>query len=319
MNCEQAVQNIILVTYGELPDDRVATLERHLAECEACNRELKAMLAMHEALAYRPMIEPSPNLLAQSRMQLDEALDAIPPHGFLTRLRVNMFAWLGHMQSAPALVTLLLGVGFLAGNFTYSYQVAHQPIHRGPVQFENTTNGTIADVSGIVHTPNSHQVQVSYNRVIPETIQGSMDDPQIWKILVIGMNQAANSRVRSDSVALLANECKIGHQCNGGPDGTVRNGLLVSLRYDKNPNVRLAALEGLQPYVAEDQRVRDAVLDALAHDSSERVRTRAISLLQPVESDSSVRQVMRTVSTTDENPYIRTVSTNALAGTADIQ
>jgi hypothetical protein len=49
------------------------------------------------------------------------------------------------------------------------------------------------------------------------------------------------------------------------------------------------------------------------------VRTRAISLLQPVESDSSVRQVMRTVSTTDDNPYIRTVSTHALAGTADIQ
>ena len=46
---------------------------------------------------------------------------------------------------------------------------------------------------------------------------------------------------------------------------------------------------------------------------------RAISLLQPVESDSSVRKVMRTVSTTDVNPYIRTVSMQALQGTADIQ
>jgi hypothetical protein len=61
------------------------------------------------------------------------------------------------------------------------------------------------------------------------------------------------------------------------------------------------------------------MLEALMHDSSEHVRTRAISLLEPVDSDSSVRQVMRTVSTTDENPYIRTVSTNALAGTASIQ
>ena len=75
----------------------------------------------------------------------------------------------------------------------------------------------------------------------------------------------------------------------------------------------------MQPYVAEDRRVRDAVLEALAQDPSAEVRTRAISLLEPVESDSSVRQVMRTVSTTDENPYIRTVSTHALAGTADIQ
>jgi HEAT repeats/Putative zinc-finger len=319
MDCETAVQHIVLVTYGELADEHIATLERHLAECEACNRELKALLAMHEAMAYRPAMEPSPNLLAQSRMRLDDELDAIPPHGFLTRLRVNLYAWLGHLQSAPALATLLLGSGFLAGYFLYSYQAAHRPVQRGAVQLFNTTNGAIADVRGIVQTPNTEMVQVTYDRVIPETIQGSLDDPQIRKILLIGTKAAANNGIRSDSVALLANECRIGHQCDGGPDGAVRNGLLVSLRYDKNPNVRLAALQGLQPYVAEDQHVRDAVLDALAHDPNEHIRTQAISLLQPVESDSSVRQVMRTVSTTDTNPYIRTVSTHALAGTADIQ
>jgi hypothetical protein len=319
MKCENAQQDIVLVTYGELPDERMASLEQHLAECEECNRELKAMLAMHEALSYRPMLEPSPNLLAQSRMRLDEELDNIPPHGFLTRMRSSLYAWLGHVQSAPALITLLLGVGFLAGNFTYRYQVAHQPRLPSPVVLTNTTNGAIADISGIVQTPNSEIVQVTYNRVIPETVQGSLDDPAIRKLLLLGTKAAATNGVRTDSVALLANECRIGHHCVDGPDGDVRNGLLVSLRYDKNPTVRLAAIEGLQPYVAEDQRVRDAILDALANDPNERVRTRAISLLQPVGSDSSVRQVMRTVSTTDENPYIRTVSNQLLQGSADIQ
>jgi 2-phosphoglycerate kinase len=38
-----------------------------------------------------------------------------------------------------------------------------------------------------------------------------------------------------------------------------------------------------------------------------------------VQSDSSVRQVLRTVSTQDENPYIRTASYNALQSAADIQ
>lgn len=318
MKCENAQQNIVLVTYGELPDQDLASLEQHLAECEACNRELKALLAMHEALAYRPVIDPSPNLLAQSRMRLDEELDLIPPHGFLTRLRSNLYSWLGHVQSAPALVTLLLGVGFLGGNFTYRYQIAHQPKLPPTVILHTPTDGTIANVSGIVQTPNTEIVQVTYNRVVPETVQGSLDDPQIRQLLLIGTKAAANNGVRTDSVALLANECRIGHQCVGG-DGSIRNALMVSLRYDKNPSVRLAALEGLQPYVAQDERVRDAMLEALMHDSSEHVRTRAISLLEPVDSDSSVRQVMRTVSTTDENPYIRTVSTNALAGTASIQ
>jgi hypothetical protein len=320
MKCEKAQQNIVLVTYGELPDEQLASLEEHLAECEACNRELKALLAMHEALAYQPVIDPSPNLLAQSRMRLDEELDNIPPHGLLTRLRSNLYGWLGHMQSAPALVTLLLGVGFLGGNFINRYQVAHQPKLPPAVILHNPTDGAIADISGIVQTPNTEIVQVSYNRVVPETIQGSLDDPQIRQLLLIGTKAAANNGIRTNSVALLANECRAGHQCVGGPDGSgIRGALLVSLRYDKNPTVRLAALEGLQPYVAEDQRVRDAVLEALMHDSNAGIRTRAISLLGPVESDSSVRQVMRTVSTTDENPYIRTVSTHALAGTADIQ
>jgi len=301
-----------------LPDQDLASLEQHLADCEACNRELKALLAMHEALAYRPVVDPSPNLLAQSRMRLDEELDLIPPHGFLTRLRSNLYGWLGHVQSAPALVTLLVGVGFLAGDFTYRYQVAHQPKLPSPVVLTNSTNGAIANVSNIVQTPNSEIVQVTYNRVVPETVQGSLDDPQIRQLLLIGTKAAANNGVRTDSVSLLANECRIGHKCVGG-DGSIRNGLMVSLRYDKNPSVRLVALEGLQPYVAEDERVRDAMLEAVMRDSSERVRTTAIKLLEPVDSDSSVRQVMRTVSTTDENPYIRTVSTNALAGTASIQ
>jgi hypothetical protein len=320
MKCEKAQQNIVLVTYGELPDEQMASLEEHLAGCEACSGELKAQLAMHEALACHPMVDPSPNLLASARTRLDEALDTIPRHGLLTRLRSNLFGWLGHMQGAPALMTLLVGVGFFVGYFTNTYQVAHQPRLPSPVVLSNTTNGTIANISGIVPTPNSQIVQVTYNRVVPETVQGSLDDPQIRQLLMIATKAPATNGVRMDSVALLANECRAGHQCVGDPDGGgIRSALLVSLRYDKSAAVRLNALEGLQPYVAQDQRVRDAVLEALMHDSSPDVRTRAISLLQPVESDSSVRKVMRTVSTTDVNPYIRTVSSNALAGTADIQ
>lgn len=320
MKCETAQNDIVLVTYGELPDDRMAALEQHLADCEACNLELKAQLAMHEALSYRSVLEPSPNLLAQSRMRLDEELDLIPPHGFMTRLRTNFFAWLGHVQSAPALVTLLVGVGFIGGNFLNRYQVAHQPKMPAPVVLTNTANSTVANISGIVQTPNSDVVQVSYNRVVPETVQGSLDDPQIRKLLMIGTHAAVDNGVRTNSVELLASECRAGRGCVATDDGSgIRNTLLTSLRSDKNPSVRLAALDGLQPYVAQDERVRDAVLAAVMHDTNSGVRVRAINMLAPVESDSSVRQVMRTVSTTDTNPYIRTVSTNALAGTADIQ
>ena len=83
--------------------------------------------------------------------------------------------------------------------------------------------------------------------------------------------------------------------------------------------VRLKALEGLSRYVDKDQRVRDAVLESLMHDKNSGVRKQAIAMLEPVQTDSSVRQVLRTVSTQDENPYIRTASYQALQGAADIQ
>lgn len=320
MKCDKAQENIVLMHYGELPDEYAVGLEQHLGGCEDCRGEWNAMQALEERLALLPMEEPSPNLLTQSRMRLDEELDTIPPHGILTRLRTNFFVWMGHVQSAPALATLLVGAGFLAGNFTYRYQVAHAPKPKATMTISHPTDGVIANVTGIVQTPNSELVQVSYNKVVPETVEGSLDSPDIRELLLKGTHAAATNGIRVDSVALLADECRAGHDCTGGADPKgIRNALLVSMLYDEDASVRLKALEGLQPYVAEDARVRDAIAEALSRDPSTAVRKAAISTLGPVKADSSVRQVLRTVSTTDENPYIRTASFNALQGAGDLQ
>ncbi len=319
MTCEGARDGIILAAYGELPDEDAVGLEQHLAVCEECQRELITIREMDQIAALYPMAEPDPNLVAQSRMRLDEALDAMPPHGLVTRLRASWSIWLGNLQSAPALATLLVGVGFLGGNFTYRYQVAHAPKAVVPVVLTNTSGGGIATISGITQLPGD-MVQVSYNRVVPEMAEGSLDDPQIRQLLMVGTKAAATNLVHVDSVALLANECRVGHHCVLDQDGKgIRDTLLVSLRSDKSPAVRLKVLEGLQPYVSQDERVRDAVAQALLSDASATIRTRAIAMLEPVQSDTSVRQVLRTVSTNDENPYIRTVSTQALQGSSSIQ
>jgi len=322
MNCENAQQNIILAQYGELPDELQFPLEQHVSGCEDCRREWKALIALNEELALAPMVEPSPNLLAASRMRLDEALDLMPPRSMTQRFFGNAFRWLGYVQGAPALTTLLLGAGFLGGNAIARYQVAHAPKLPSPVILSGS-NGAIASVSGIVQTPNSELVQVNYNRLVPETVQGSLDDPQIRQLLMLGTKLATTNTVHADSVALLANECAAGHNCGAtdsdpGASG-IRTALLASLRYDKSPAVRLKALNGLQPYVAQDEHVRDAVMEALMHDASADVRGQAVSMLEPVQADSSVRQVLRTVSTEDANPAIRDASFHVLQSTSDIQ
>jgi len=83
--------------------------------------------------------------------------------------------------------------------------------------------------------------------------------------------------------------------------------------------VREKALKGLEPYVSEDMRVRDAVLEALLNDGDPRIRTEAISILEPVEADMTVRQVLSTVATSDQNPQIRNVSRQVLRRVPEIQ
>jgi HEAT repeats len=321
MKCQSARDCIVLLNYGELPDELAGVLEQHLVGCEDCREELEAFRGFEEGFTAVPVLEPSPNLLAQSRMRLDEALDTMPPHGFLTQLKANFYRWIGNVQSAPALATLLLGVGFLAGNFTYRYQVAHAPKpDHGPVIVNHPTEGVVASVTGIVQTPNSELVQVNYNKIVPESMEGSLDSPEIRNLLLVGTRSAATDGIRMSAVSMLTNECKAGHACQPTPDGAaIRHALMVSLRYDDDASVRMRALDGLQRYVAQDQHVRDAVLEAVMHDSDAQVRKTAIGVLEPVQSDSSVRQVLRTVASQDTNPYIRTASYNALQNFADIQ
>ncbi|MGA9783520.1 MAG: HEAT repeat domain-containing protein, partial [Terracidiphilus sp.] len=155
-----------------------------------------------------------------------------------------------------------------------------------------------------------------YNQLVPQQVRGSLDDPEIRQLLMLAIESAGSAGVRDDSVGLLAAECRAGHGCQGAG---IRDALMAALRYDRNAGVRQKALEGLQPYVAQDLRVRDAVLEALLNDSDPRIRTEAINILEPVEADTSVRQVLRSVASSDRNPRIRLVSRQVLNQVGEIQ
>jgi hypothetical protein len=101
-------------------------------------------------------------------------------------------------------------------------------------------------------------------------------------------------------------------------DNAVREALVYALRYDKNPGVRLKALDGLKSYVKGDEHVRDAVLEALLHDSNAGVRTEAISLLDQVKADSSVREALQVLATRDQNKYISSEARRILASAPNL-
>lgn len=325
MNCELAQERIVTAAYGELPDEQAHELERHVAGCAACQKEREQALALKTLMSAYPTPEPSPNLVARARLRLEESLDGLPPKRWYERWGQGIVNNFARLQSAPVAAVLLLVVGGGAGCLgEYEYaqsRAAHVAATQAatapkvqPAALPELAN--VANVSGIVHQPNSEIVDVTYNQLIPRQIQGSLDDPRIRQLLMLATENATSPRVQDDSVDLLAAECRAGHSCQ--PSG-IRDALIVALRYDKSPAVREKALEGLEPYVAEDVNVRDAVLKALLNDSDARVRSAAISLLAPVEADSSVRQVLYSVSNSDDNPQIRNVSRQVLSQVPEIQ
>jgi hypothetical protein len=324
MNCEIAHERIVSAAYGELSDEQIHELERHMTGCPECHSEREELLALKLLAAAHPMVEPPANLVARSRQRLEEALDALPPKRWYEWLGQRMLNNFASLQAAPVAACLLLVAGAGAGTLG-GYEFAQNRAARAAsaITAENkveppapAATAEIANISSIVRQPNSNIVEVHYNQVVPRQVQGSIDDPAISDLLMLASENSASAGVRDDSVGLMAAECRAGHGCKAAG---IRDALMVALRYDRNEGVREKALQGLEPYVAQDVRVRDAVLEALLNDADPRIRTSAINILEPVEADASVRQVLHSVATSDHNPQIRTVSRQVLSRVSEIQ
>ena len=113
MKCEWVRENIVLHVYGELADDGRYELEQHVSRCADCAAELKAEQNFHALLeqdrATHPLMsDPSPNLLASSRMRLQEALETAPQGAWWHRLAFDPANWLRQVRFSPALASVIL-------------------------------------------------------------------------------------------------------------------------------------------------------------------------------------------------------------------
>jgi hypothetical protein len=309
MNCEWVKANVTLYVYDELADDARYELEQHVERCGECAAELHELRQFKTTMSAVPVPEPSPNLLAASRMRLQEALETAEPHQGWRRWVLEPAVWLRQIKLAPAAAALLFIVGFGAGIGVTVRVIGNRvpPSGDGIGQKpQPSIEASVLGIRGITQQPGSSKVDIKYDTVVPQTATGSLDDPRIQQLLLFAARNNTNSGVRVDSVDLLAQKPE---------DERVRQALIYALQFDENPGVRLKALEGLAPYVKGDVRARDAVLQALMNDRNPGVRTEAIQILKPVRADASVRQVLEHLAEQDQNNSIRNLSRSVLAST----
>jgi anti-sigma factor RsiW len=313
MKCEWVQENIVLYVYNELADDARYELEQHLGRCPGCAAELKATRAFHATVSNRPVVEPSPNLLAASRMRLQETLETAQQGGFWHRLTFDPASWLRQMHFSPALAAVIFIIGFGGGIGAMYKMMPSNPVAGGPSTVEPSVatpvQSSVTGIGSVVQEPGSNQVRIKYFTTQTEEAQGSLNDQRIQQLLLFAARNNYNSGVRMDSVDLLTQK----------PDQKgVREALIYALRYDTNPGVRLKAIEGLGAFVKDDVRVRDVVLNALMTDNNQGVRTQALLLLEPVKADGTVRAALQHLAETDQNQYIRSQARTVLAQLPEI-
>lgn len=314
MKCEWLRENIVLYVYGELADDARHELEQHVARCADCAAELKAEQDFHAMLSRDHAADPTPNLLAASRMRLQDALETTQQGGFLSRLVFEPAHWLRQVRFSPALASAILIIGFAGGvGTTYKVFGTHPA---GPIALipqdttqQTPTDASIAGISSITQDPGTNKVSIKYNTLSTQEYQGSLNDQRVQQLLLYAARNNFNSGVRVDSVDLLAQKTN---------DLQVRDALIYALQNDSNPGVRLKSLAALGAYVKGDSNVRDAILRALVNDTNSGVRIEALRLLEPVQADGSVRGVLMTLAAKDQSQYIRSQARTMLAQLPEI-
>ena len=312
MKCEWVRENIVLHVYGELADDARHELEQHVSRCADCALELRAEQNFHDLLSQDRAQEPTPNLLAASRMRLQESLETAQQGAWWHRLAFDPANWLRQVRFSPALASAILILGF-AGGVGTSYKL-YGSRHAAPgVQVADTNNVppagiSVAGIESITPVAGTDQVAIKYNTLSTQQYQGSLNDQQVQQLLLYAARNN-NSGVRVDSVDLLA-------QRSG--DLQVREALIYALQNDTNPGVRLKSLDALGNYVKTDTNVRDAVLRALVNDTNSGVRIEALRLIEPVKADGSVRGVLMALAAKDQSTYIKSQARTILAQLPEI-
>src|SRR3954464_15747655 len=166
MKCEFVQNNLNLYLYDELPDDARHEVENHLSSCADCTAEAKAMRVFLNALTEAKGDEPSPSLLAASRMKLQEALESAEQNKGWSRFTVDLAGWMHQMRFSPALAVMLLMIGF-GGGILASFKTSIGGQKPGIIDTsKDVAAANISSIVGITQDPQTNNVQIKYNKLV---------------------------------------------------------------------------------------------------------------------------------------------------------
>jgi len=313
MTCREFEENMALDFYGDLSPEQRALYEAHLATCARCQAAREQVRSLHEVLAQRPSLEPSPDLLVECRQALSDALerDRLGWHGLARE-------WLAFLQLPPqrvvsrlafvlTLVVLGFGLGWtLRPRTERVVPSAPGNVNTSSVAEADLENMRINDISRVAPDPQTGGVRITMDAQRRFTLEGSLDDPRIQQLLVNAVKSYNNAGIRRDTLDALRASTK---------SPNVRATVLYTMEHDPNVGNRLAALDMARAMEGGEDLQR-TLIDLLKHDSNEGVRVQSVDLLvnqmERQGRDEATLATLDHLATSDSNSYVRLKCSDAL-------
>jgi hypothetical protein len=307
MNCNEFSENLPLLLYDELPLGERATCEAHLAGCSNCQSLLEESRRMQALLSKRTSSEPAPDLLVRCRLALDEALDR-EQMSWGSALR-EWLPRLGLVRPAGALAALTLVVlGFGLGWTLRPRTGVLLPGERdaSPVSTMGLGDARISGISQVSPDPKTGGVRITLDAERRMTLEGSLDDDNVRKVLVYALKSYDNPGIRVDTLQALR---------TSGNNPSVQPELLNALRNDPNLGVRLEALKAVRR-MNWNSEVRQALLDVVHQPKANQGLRGAVvdELVKHAVKDKDVvaLSALEQLAANDPNDYVRVKSLRAL-------
>jgi hypothetical protein len=285
---------IPLLLYHELTERQAHDLNEHLALCESCRKNLDSTRSLHTVLGRAPAPAVRDAAIREAR---SEGLAAVRA---ADRGRRALFPGLSAPAFRWAFVTgsvAMLAAAFLAGRLT-------SPVL--PFSSEGDVRVTNIRLSGDA----GRTIEATFDLVKPVRVRGSIDDPQVQKVLASALVNAENPGVRLRAVSGVASGDAM------PADREVRAALMLAARKDPNDAVRKEALQALLRY-PPGREIRDVLLEVLSNDPNAGLRIAAINGLDSLRlrgfgPDAAQLRSVRKGVESEQNLYVRVRSRSIL-------
>jgi len=305
---------IVLDFYNEISPEEKARLRKHLSACSKC---IEFQQNIGRTIPQRRQTDDSPldGALAEARNELHRALlksRGGPIYKFHPSGRnlapVPLYA-------VAVIAFAMLAIGGTTGYLYFDHQGKGTRAVISDLNSQNRSDVAIDDIRFISTDRATGEIQFSFDFIKRYEMKGSLDDHDVQKVLAYALGNSDNAGVRLKTVGFLD------AAASAKPDNEIEGALLKAAKADNNAGVRREALLSLKKLPFDDE-IKDGLLFVLQNDKNPGMRVLAINYLSEREMasispgaksvDPKVLNVLKEKSLSDQNQYVRLKASDML-------